>query len=85
MVKWPLLFGIRIVGDRPMVATSLTTLPRPPGTLSPIGPPTSLGRVTNGKAISPATTVSFGHKRGTLFVAVRKPLLFGRFGIRRWR
>ena len=85
MVKWPLLVGTRIVGDGPMVATFLTTLPRPAGILSPIGPPTSLGRVTNDKAIFPAITVSFGHKCGTLFVAVRKPLLFGRFGIRWWR
>jgi hypothetical protein len=33
----------------------------------------------------PAITNSFGHKWGTLFVVVRKPPSFGRFGIRRLR
>ena len=69
----------------PMAVTSSIILPRPAETLLSIGPPASLGQVTNDKVILPAITKKFGHKCGILFVVARKPPSLYQFGIRQLR
>ena len=53
-----------------MGATSLTTLPRPAGNPSRVGPPTSLGRVINDKGTVPETTASFSGKEAAFIWSI---------------
>ena len=68
-----------------MAATSLIIPRRMVGTISVEGTLKPLRRRTNGKVTFQGTTSFIGHKCGTRCDRARKPRLFGRFGIRRWR
>ena len=67
------------------VVVSLTTLPRMEGKFLIVEIKVPLRRRKNGKDTSRATISSNGRKCGTPSDPERKPLSFGRFGIRRLR